>query len=466
MNIFKNHPIYLLTLLAITLCAIFSVGFLHPDEQYYTLDFAFKKLGILENLTTWEFETRIRPWTLPYFFYILLLPFKTLGITNPFTLATIARLFSGLLGFITLISFTKNLRRFFSEDNFKYFEKFSLLFWPLIFMSVRTSSDHWATCFFLLGLLEILKSEKISSKSLFIGGLLFGLSFSLRHQTGILSLSFGLWLLISKTLPLKRWLFSFSSLILLGVLIGIGLDSLGYEQLTFTPYNYLTENILKDKISGFGVMPWWGYLKLSLKGLNIFAPLLIIGAVNYMRKNPYAWATWIFIPFLVFHSAIGHKELRFLYPLLFIVIYMSFQSYNFIKYKKSFSTILFFSIIGTVIVCFKPAYTPMKFYHFLYNYKSGEALDLYTFKDRKGRYPELEMKVFERANTTLIKDEVKSHNPFYTFTTKYSDLKTINSKYQCTQEYISYPNWVLKFNFFKWRDRSNVWALSSCKQIP
>lgn len=462
MNNIKSNPIYLASLLAIMVCAFFSVGFLHPDEQYYTLDFAFSKMGILKNLSTWEVESEIRPWTLPYIFYALLLPFKAIGVTNPFTLATIARIFSGLLGFVTLISFTKNTRRFFNTDNFKYFEKFTLLFWPLIFMSVRTSSDHWATCFFLLGAFEILKSEKISTRSLITGGLLFGLSFSLRHQTGILSLSFGLWLLFSKSVPLKKWFLSFSSLILFGVIAGVGLDSLGYEHFTFTPYNYLRENILKDKISSFGVMPWWGYFKLSVKGLYIFAPFLILGAFKYMKKNLNSWATWIFIPFFVFHSAIGHKELRFIYPLLFLSLFMSFQYYNFSKYKKSFSTIFAISLIGLVIVCFKPAYTPMKFYKFLYSYRPGVQLDLYTFKDKKGLYPELEMKVFERKNTTLLKEEINLDKPFHTFTTKYSDLETLNSKYKCVQEYTSYPRWVLNYNVFKWRDRSNVWALSSC----
>uniref|UniRef100_UPI003568A183 hypothetical protein n=1 Tax=Halobacteriovorax sp. TaxID=2020862 RepID=UPI003568A183 len=97
-----NH-LYILSAFALLLTSLFSVGFLHPDEQYYTLDFAFNQLGMLDNLQTWELESKIRPWTLPYLYVVILAPFKFLGIESPFTLATIARLFSGCVALYTLI---------------------------------------------------------------------------------------------------------------------------------------------------------------------------------------------------------------------------------------------------------------------------------------------------------------------------------------------------------------------------
>jgi phosphatidylinositol glycan class B len=438
------------------------VGFLHPDEQYYTLDFAFSSLGLLDNLSTWELDAKIRPWTLPYVITILLYPFKALGITNPFTLATIARLSSGLLGFYTLVSFTTYLKRFFTNESFEYFKKFSLFFYPLIFMSVRTSSDNWATCFFILGMLQILKDENISSKSLIHSGLLLGLSFSLRHQTGFLSLFFGLWLLFVQKVSIKDWFLKFSSMIALGVFIGIGLDTIGYGEFTLTPINYLKENLIKDKISSFGVMPWWGYFKLSLKSLHIYSAGLILAFFIFTAKNKNSFATWTIVPFLIFHSMIGHKELRFIYPALFFTIFMFFKTINVSKYKKVLNTFFYINIVGVLIVSFKPAYTPMKFYNYLYNFKPNKEIKLYTFKDRKGRVPTLEMNVYKRVNTTLTQSTEILEENFYAFTTKYSDLEMINSKYKCYQEYISYPAWVLKFNPFKWRDRSNIWALSSC----
>ncbi|WP_164848441.1 hypothetical protein [Halobacteriovorax sp. HLS] len=463
MNIFAQKNIYLLSFTAIMLTALFSVGFLHPDEQYYTLDFAFSKLGILEHLGTWELDSKIRPWTLPYFITFILYPFKVAGINNPFTLATIARLASGLLGFYTLVKFSNSFRRFFTNDTFKYFQSFSLLFYPLIFMSVRTSSDNWATCFFVLALARLLKDAEIKVRDLVISGLLLGLSFSLRHQTGLLSLSLGLWLLYKKKVSIRDWFLNFSFFILLGVLIGFGFDYLGYGELTLTPLNYLKENLIEDKISGFGVMPWWGYIKLSLKSLHLFSlPLLVVSCV-YIYKKRSSFASWVFIPFLIFHSSIGHKELRFIYPLLFLTLFMLFHFIDAKKYHKVLKTFFVINFIFLIGVCFKPAYTPLKFYQFLYNFKSNEQLKLYTFKDRKGVYPDLEMLVYKRPKTQLIQSDQINENEFYTFTTKYSDFELINTKYKCSQLYISYPSWVLKFNPFNWRDRSNIWALSSCK---
>ena len=462
MKIIKNKNIQLISFLAIMVTAVFSVGFLHPDEQYYTLDFAFSSLGILENLSTWELDSKIRPWTLPYVFTVLLYPFKAIGITNPFTLATIARIFSGLLGFYTLLSFTSSLKRFFTNESFEYFKKFSLLFYPLIFMSVRTSSDNWATCFFILGMAEALRYENISTKSLLKSGILLGLAFSLRHQTGFLSLFFGIWLLLIQKVSIKDWFLKFSSMIALGVIIGIVLDTIGYSEFTLTPINYLRENLIKDKISSFGVMPWWGYFTLTLKSLHIFSFGLIVASIVFVLKNKKSFATWTIVPFILFHSMIGHKEVRFIYPVLFLSIFMFFKMVNIKKYKKVLNVFFILNFIGVLIVCIKPAYTPMKFYNFLYNFKSGEPINLYTFKDRKGSYPSLEMKVYKREKTNLIKTSIIKEKSFYTFTTKYSDLEMINSKYNCIQEYISYPSWILNFNIFKWRDRSNIWALSSC----
>jgi phosphatidylinositol glycan class B len=443
----------------------FSVGFLHPDEQYYTLDFAFHTLGILEILDTWELNTKIRPWTLPYFISAILYPFTLIGIKNPFTLALIARVFSGVLGFYTLIQFTNSLKRFFNEERFELFKSLSLLFWPFIFMSVRTSSDNWATCFFILGAVKILEREKIEVKSLLFGGLMMGLSFSLRHQTGFLSLPFGLWLLFTKRVSIQSWFLHLSSMILLGVLVGLGLDSIGYGHFTLTPVNYLKENLIKDKISTFGVMPWWGYFTLSFKSLTIFALPLILGTTFYCKKYLNSWAAWVFFPFFIFHSLIGHKELRFIYPVLFLTFYMTFKAFEGKHFKKFYRIFFCLNIIGVIIVMFKPAYTPMKFYDFLYHYKQDTPIKVYIFKDRKGNYPRLEMEVYKRKDLPVVKADMILEQSFYTFTTKYSDLEMINSKYSCKQEYLSYPKWVLQFNPFKWRDRSNIWAFSKCELI-
>ncbi|WP_417337254.1 hypothetical protein [Halobacteriovorax marinus] len=454
--------IYLLSFFVFILTSLLSIGFLHPDEQYYTLDFAFYKLGILDQLQTWELETKIRPWTLPYLYVALLAPFKFLGLENPFALATIARLFSACLGFFTLFKFIQIYKEKLPKVQSTLFEIFALFFWPIVFMSSRTSSDNISTCVLLLGFLTIQK--EISKKSLLQGGLLLGLAFSLRHQTGILSLAFGLWILIREKMCPITWLKYFASSITIGVLIGLGFDFLGYSHFTLTPINYLTENLIKDKISSFGVSPWWGYFSLTLKKLNIFGLLFIASSLVFIKKFPKSLEATLFIAFFIFHSMIGHKELRFIYPLLWISLYMCFRIINFKNYKRVFIFLFSINLIGVAIVSFKPAYTPLKFYKFLYHFKEGSPLTVHIFKDRKGRYPELEMKVYKRKQLTLTKDQIPTAGSFYTFTTKYSDLEQLRRSFNCELKYLSYPEWVLEYNFFKWRDRSNIWALNYCSQ--
>ncbi len=457
MNNFKINTFYLSSF-AIFLAAYFSIGFLHPDEQYYSLDFAFYKLGLLDSITTWEYESQIRPWTLPYFFYFILWPFKFFISENPFFLSYVAKLFSGLLGVMTLHYFIKTYSHQMGELKDR-FVLFSYLCWPIIFMSVRTSSDHWSTSFFIIGLCLLLQKKR----NLLFGGLMLGLAFSLRHQTGILSLSLGLWLLIQNKVRLKDWILQLSLAILFGVIIGFVFDYFGYKTFTLTPLNYLKQNLVNDKISQFGVMPWWGYFKLIVLKLNVLGLALLVGACVYIKKFPKSLETWIFIPFFVFHCFIGHKELRFLYPLIFLALVMVFRVINFKKLKKTFTFIFIVNSLFLFIVIFKPAYTPMTFYRFLYHYDFKGVDKVYVMKDRKGSYPRLEMKVYTPKNINFINGLNSDLNKFYVFTSRYADYENLHQKYQCDLEFISYPLYLLKFNYFGWRDRSNVWAFSKCK---
>ncbi len=172
--------------------------------------------------------------------------------------------------------------------------------------------------------------------------------------------------------------------------------------------------------------------------------------------------TWIIIPFFIFHCLIGHKELRFLYPILpLALVFIT----TLITKEKILRSLLYMNLIGILIVAIKPAYTPLVFYKYLWNFEKGDVINLYVLKDRKGRYPILEMDFYKRKLTNFKKvDSLNELNSIkdttkYLFTTKYSDLEKLED---CKTHFISYPKYLLNFNFFKWRDRSSIWALSSC----
>ena len=86
------------------ICALFSTGFFHFDEQWQILEFLGAKLGkTTYDVLPWEYRFKMRSWTQPGIYYLLFKPFIYFGMDNPFTLATIARLFSSLIGWFSLV---------------------------------------------------------------------------------------------------------------------------------------------------------------------------------------------------------------------------------------------------------------------------------------------------------------------------------------------------------------------------
>ena len=87
--------------------------------------------------------------------------------------------------------------------------------------------------------------------------------------------------------------------------------------------NYLHENILQGHIDSFGIDPWWYYLAyIPLEGGILFGVLLLAAVVVFIWKNLRHPLTWMLIPFLIAHQAIGHKEVRFLFPILAFAPYI------------------------------------------------------------------------------------------------------------------------------------------------
>ena len=76
----------------------------------------------------------------------------------------------------------------------------------------------------------------------------------------------------------------------------------------------------------------------------------------FMMKKMKHFLTWIFIPFLFFHSLVPHKELRFLFPFVnfipFVVVTVLYESKLRIKKSWLLSLIAGFIIfINVFILC-------------------------------------------------------------------------------------------------------------------
>src|SRR5210317_356795 len=135
-----SRSFYFLSLVPFVLAAIFSQGFIHPDEHYQILEFLNLKMSNWTDpsIFNWDFHEKIRPWFQVSIYYSL---FKFLPAINPFNMALIIRIFNGLLGWLSIFLVS---RLFFDKDSKKKLFFVSMV-WFVPFFFVRTNSESLST---------------------------------------------------------------------------------------------------------------------------------------------------------------------------------------------------------------------------------------------------------------------------------------------------------------------------------
>ena len=284
----KKNYIYILSILALIITAFFSSGYYHFDEHFQILEFGGLKLNmaVAANLP-WEYTYQMRPAIQPAIVVLVFKFFMVLGVSNPFTIAFVLRILSAAVAFTGMYLIYKTYCRSISDHTLKlWFSLLSFFLWFMIYENVRFSSENWSGSIFLIAF--SLLNLKISGRRFyFYIGLLLGLSFLFRYQTGFLIGGFILWhLLIKKNI-------SNTVFLILGVLIlfgaGILIDRWFYGNWTLTTWNYFNQNILQNRVSDFGIRPWWYYIeRIFVEGIPPFSLVYIASFVLFfifMRKD-------------------------------------------------------------------------------------------------------------------------------------------------------------------------------------
>lgn len=326
-----HKKVLLAALIWYSLTAFFSIGYFHPDEHYQIIEFA----GLLDGTNTsedltWEYESKIRPATQPIICYSIFKICDLFSITNPFDKAFILRFLTGILAVFSIYFFTNSCRRIILTKYWKPFLIISYFTWFLPFINVRFSSETLSGITFLFSLSLIIRDKK-NYLTYIIAGALIGLSFLFRFQIAIAALGLFLWLIFIK----KEKLSNLSLIIFSGVSIlsiGVLLDFWFYREPVFTFWNYLISFFYEGKEIIFGTSPWYYYITHGVFfsmfpiGITIITSLVIL-----FYNKPKNIFIWIVLPFIIIHSAISHKEMRFLFPIinfLPIIIILAIQEIN------------------------------------------------------------------------------------------------------------------------------------------
>ncbi len=478
----KYSRFFIAGLLLNILCSWFSSGFHQADEHYQILEFCNYKLGFIPGASLpWEFQDQVRATLLPDIAYGFARIMQWCGVYNPFFLAFLLRFITGIASWFIVSKWCiLMIDKFKTETARKAFLLMSFFLWFIPYLSVRFTAENISGILFLYGLWYILNLlEKPAEKPYMVyivAGLLFGISFFIRFQMMFAIGGFLLWLLIIKKVKWK-FIFLVASAIVVAIGLNIWLDYWFYGNLVFTPYKYYYANIVLHKAASFGVNPWWYFIEQFIMQaappISVFLLIMFIAGVYKNPRNP---VIWILIAFILPHFFIGHKEMRFLFPVTIIFIYSCAIGLDYLinrfqidkLYKYAFKISVIVSIPLLLFRTFVPAETPIDYCKYLYYNVPEKDNVLFVLKSDcdmtidglfVGFYKSRNIKIVKIDSLPQMQGYLSENNmnSALLFYKQNNDWENHINGLKAELAYCYFPNWILKFNFNHWVERSTVW---------
>lgn len=341
---FSNY-LYLVIIIVYVLVGINSVGYYQEDEHYQLVEFANYKMGwVSADKLAWEFHAQIRPGLQPFICYFIFKICGLISITDGYDLVLVLRLVSLSLSLIAIRLFIINYKSEIEGNLHPFFIGISYLLWFVPFVAARFSSENWSGIFFLfaLNLIQIAKKTRLT-KHYSLLGLLLGASILFRYQSALLVVGTMLWFILIDKIKLKNLMIITYSIIIM-LIMGFFLDHWLYGNFPLTLYNYFFQNIIKGVASNYGISPWYQYIIYIIKSTGPFGILIFISCLLMVCHQPKNVIFWAIIPFILIHSLIPHKELRFLFPLVYLVPLILTLAYQ-VFYRNVHNTLKYIIII-------------------------------------------------------------------------------------------------------------------------
>ena len=387
-------PVYILTVLN-------NIGYFYADEHYQIIEFALHILGkVPDQLLAWEYKYGLRNGVLPLIASGLIYLCEVAGIDNPFSQALLLRAI-GAIVFVTTTIYVavKN----YSPANKTQTIGIMGLTWLLWFMPMlaRFSSENFAACLLVI-LVTLLENKKTRWYILTVTAVLI----CIRYQTIIVVLTIWLhsWLIVRKNVwPLIAGVFA---ALIVDVIAGYFL----YHKAICPFFNYALMTI-GGTGPNFGEQPFYFYItnvcKLAGYPLGI---TIWIACAYYIITKPKDLISWITVVFLLVHTVMPHKEIRFLFPLILLLPYMFrhlFYKAYFYLTKKVFAFLIFtiaiFNLALLICNCFLPACSPVALINMINKQTMPQHLLYLPYCNPYNPFESLPMQFYANSGVQKIK---------------------------------------------------------------
>src|ERR1017187_6135816 len=291
--------------------AIVFPGYEHADEIYQVLEPA-PRLAFGYGIIPWEFAEGVRSYMLPG---VLAGIFRAAEGVWPGSYLLAVRLALSLLSLATVCCSWGILRRLAGPRAALTGAFLAAVWFELVYFGPKAHAEVVAGHILLLGTYAVFPYfEGLRPARLLCGGFLLGLGFCLRIQLAPMMAVLGL-----AMLAINGWRRGGEPT--LGAVVGLALAGLvDYLTLAY-PYasivGYFQANMVEGVSDAFGRMPWH-FLIAGLARVWSGALVLFVwcGIEGVRRARPLGLLLAMAAALILAHSAVAHKEYRFIYPAL------------------------------------------------------------------------------------------------------------------------------------------------------
>ena len=282
----------------------------HPDEVFQTEEPA-HRLAYGYGVVTWEWRLGIRSWVFPAILAGVMRGTGWLGAGS-----------SGyLLGIATALSLTSLTAVWFGFVWAKQTGGLGAaiiaagactVWYELVIFASTALTEVVAAHLLLPGLYLGAYAEEIPERRrMFLAGILCGTALSLRIQLTP-AVAFAAFCFCRSNWRRRPLPLTLGILVPIVVFAFVDMFTWSYPLQSFVRYFWV--NVVEGRSEVYGTQPWYWYLEILLYHLGPMAILAVLGA----RRSPFLGGVALIV--LASHTVLRHKEVRFLYPVIPIVV--------------------------------------------------------------------------------------------------------------------------------------------------
>ncbi|CAN7121348.1 hypothetical protein BRARA_B00571 [Brassica rapa] len=318
----STRRIFLLCLAFRVVNALLIQTYFNPDEHWQSLEVAHRTVFGYGYLT-WEWKRGIRSYLHPMLFAFLYKVLHLTGLDTPYVMSKAPRLMQSVFSALGDLYLYKLSDALYGKHVAAWSLFCQLANWFMFFCMNRTFSNCLETVLTIMGIYywpcirDPSKDYPVNRKW---GLVIAALACAIRPTSAIIWLYVGT---LELFLTPNKFKFVVLEVIPIGSLV-LGftclLDRLMYGSWVIVPLNFLKFNFLSSGGDYYGTHPWhWYFSQGFLVMLFTFTPLSIAGIIKSKNQKLSALVLWV----LTVYSLLGHKEFRFVLPVLPIALIFS-----------------------------------------------------------------------------------------------------------------------------------------------